>query len=303
MAEPRPPFGIVHWPGWLLVGLITATHVLLPRGARRRLSRGLGNLAWFFNRVPRRIAEINLQRCMPELDSSRRSVLIKEHFRLMAQAVWDYPLPWFGSRDRLSREVAVEGLDHLKAQRAKGRPVILMVAHTAGLDIAPPRLAMEVPMCGPYNPFGNALAEWLISHGRSRFGNQPIPRGAGMRGFLKALRGGGVLYYLADQDYGRERSQFVPFFGQLKATLPVIGRMAKASGAAVLPTMTVYDTVEMRYRVIIDPPLKDFPSGDPARDARRMNEALEDQIRRYPEHYMWTLKLFRTRPEGEPDWY
>lgn len=301
--QGKPPLGIRHWAGWLLVGFIWATHLVLPRALRRRVGRALGGLAWRFNKGPRRVAEINLSRCLPELDAAARGAMVREHFRLMGQVIWDYPLAWFGGRARLAREVAIDGLDHLVALRDEGRAVILMVAHTAGLDIAPPRLGMEGPMYGPYNPFDNALADWLISHGRGRFGNRPVPRESGLRGLLRALRGGGVLYYLADEDYGRERSEFVPLFGHLKATLPIIGRLAQASGAAVIPTMTIYDEATRRYRVILDPPLTDFPSGDAAQDARRMNEALEAQIRRYPAQYMWTLKLFRTRPEGEPGWY
>lgn len=240
---------------------------------------------------------------MPELAADVRERMVREHFRLMGQAIWDYPMVWFASRQRLAREITIDGLEHLTALREQGRAVILMVAHTAGLDIAPPRLAMEGPMYGPYNPFGNPFADWLINRGRSRFGNRPVSREAGLRGLLRALRGGGVLYYLADEDYGRERSQFAPLFGHLKATLPIIGRLAAASGAAVLPTMTVYDDAAGRYRVILDPPLSDFPTGDPVADAQRMNQALEGQIRRYPKHYMWTLKLFRTRPAGEENWY
>lgn len=299
----RAPLGVRHWPGWVLVGFIWATHFVLSRRLRRRLGRALGGLAWRFNKGPRRVADINLARCLPELDETARAALVREHFRLMGQAIWDYPLAWFGSRRRLAREIAIDGLEHLEALRAEGRAVILMVAHTAGLDIAPPRLGMEGPMYGPYNPFDNALADWLISHGRGRFGNRPIARESGLRGLLRALRGGGVLYYLADEDYGRERSEFVPLFGQIKATLPIIGRLAGASGAAVLPTMTVYDERAGRYRVVLDPPLADFPTGDPRQDAQRMNAALEAQILRYPAHYMWTLKLFRTRPPGEPGWY
>lgn len=302
-TSPSTPFGLKYWPGWFLVGCIYATQLLLPRSLRRHLGRALGNVAWYFNRGPRRIALINLEKCLPELNYSARKALLREHFKLMGQGVWDYPLAWFGSRDRIRREVAIDGLEHLYQALTLGRPVILMVAHTAGLDIAPPRLAMEVEMSGPYNPFGNPFADWLIQLGRSRFGNRPISRESGLRGLLRALRSGGVLYYLADEDYGRERSVFVPFFGQSKATLPIIGRLASASGALVLPTMTIYDKGAAQYRIIIDPPLDDFPTGDPLKDAQRMNQALESQIVRFPAYYLWTLKLFRTRPEGEASWY
>ena len=47
------------------------------------------------------------------------------------------------------------------------------------------------------------------------------------------------------------------------------------------------------------PPLEDFPTGDPERDAASVNKARETLIRLAPEQYMWTLRWFRTRPEGE----
>lgn len=299
----RAPMGLLYWPGWCLVILIYISHVLLPRRLRHKISRAIGLLALFFNREPKEIALTNLERCMPALDHKKRKALVRELFKLIGQSVWDYPLVWFGSRQRMMREIEIDGLQYLKNASTKGVPIILMVAHTAELDIAPPRLAMEIPMSGPYKPFGNKLADWLIMHGRSRFGNKPIPRNAGLRGLLQALRHGGVLYYLADEDYGSSRSVFVPFFGHQKATLPIIGRLANSTNATVLPTMTIYDDKSAKYRVIIDPPLEGFPSGDEKIDAKRMNQTIESQIARYPSHYLWTLKLFRTRPEGEETWY
>jgi lauroyl/myristoyl acyltransferase len=55
--------------------------------------------------------------------------------------------------------------------------------------------------------------------------------------------------------------------------------------------------------VFIDPPLRDFPSGDAVADAAAMNLALERGIRRMPEMYAWTFKLFKTRPPGEASPY
>lgn len=303
MGANKLPKGPLYWPGWFLVLLIYVSHVLLPRRLRHKIGRGIGILAFFFNREPREIALTNLERCMPTLDHKKRKAMVRELFKLIGQSVWDYPLVWFGSRQRMIREIDIDGLHYLKNAHQKGIPIILMVAHTAELDIAPPRLAMEIPMSGPYNPFGNKLADWLIIHGRSRFGNKPIPRKAGLRGLLQALRDGGVLYYLADEDYGSSRSVFVPFFDHQKATLPIIGRLAKSTNAVVLPTMTIYDDKSGKYRVIIDPPLEDFPNGDDKLDARRMNQTIESQISRYPSHYLWTLKLFRTRPDEEDHWY
>jgi KDO2-lipid IV(A) lauroyltransferase len=57
-----------------------------------------------------------------------------------------------------------------------------------------------------------------------------------------------------------------------------------------------------RYRVEMIP-MNNFPSGDPAADARAINAILEENIRMVPEQYMWVHRRFKTRPEGEVGFY
>jgi KDO2-lipid IV(A) lauroyltransferase len=38
-------------------------------------------------------------------------------------------------------------------------------------------------------------------------------------------------------------------------------------------------------------------------DARRMNAFVEARVREMPEQYLWTHRRFKTRPEGEPNFY
>jgi KDO2-lipid IV(A) lauroyltransferase len=57
------------------------------------------------------------------------------------------------------------------------------------------------------------------------------------------------------------------------------------------------------YRIVIRPPLEGFPGKDPVADAAQMNQALAEMVAEAPEQYMWTFKLFKTRPDGEPSPY
>ena len=57
------------------------------------------------------------------------------------------------------------------------------------------------------------------------------------------------------------------------------------------------------WRVRFLPPWTDWPTDDPVADARRMNEWIEDEIRRCPAQYLWVHKRFKTRPPGEPPIY
>ena len=49
--------------------------------------------------------------------------------------------------------------------------------------------------------------------------------------------------------------------------------------------------------------MESFPGDDEQLDAARMNEELEKLIMQAPEQYMWSLRLFQTRPNGEPNPY
>jgi KDO2-lipid IV(A) lauroyltransferase len=51
------------------------------------------------------------------------------------------------------------------------------------------------------------------------------------------------------------------------------------------------------------PAWTDFPSGDDVADARRMVAFIEDRVREMPEQYLWMHKRFKSRPEGEAEFY
>lgn len=58
---------------------------------------------------------------------------------------------------------------------------------------------------------------------------------------IRGLREGKSLCYLSDEDLGHEGSVFAPFFGNSKATLAMLPRIARATDAVVIPMTTYYD--------------------------------------------------------------
>jgi lauroyl/myristoyl acyltransferase len=156
-------------------------------------------------------------------------------------------------------------------------------------------------MFSMFKPQRSPVVNWLLNKGRMRFGCQLVSRTQGMRPVLRGLKQGMSFYYLPDEDFGPKHSVFTPFFGVATATLPSLGRLTETAGAVVVPCFT--RLTRRGYDVTLRPPLENFPTGDRLADAARMNAVLEEGIRLAPEQYMWTFKLFKTRPDNAPSPY
>ncbi len=291
-----------HWPAWAAAGLLRAS-VALPQPARLSLGRTLGRLAWRAAGGRRRVAEANLRLCLPELDEAARTALARRHFESAATGVLEAALAWWGRPQRLRALAEPEGLVHLERLRRQGRGVLLLTAHFTTLEIAAHLLSLLHPIRALYRPLRDPVFDRLMRAARTRRTErgEVIERGD-VRAILRALREGAAVWYAPDQDHGLRQGVFAPFFGVPAATVTATSRLARATRAAVVPYHPER-TPEGRYRLVIEPPLEDFPGPDPAADAARVNALIEGWVRRVPEQYLWTHRRFKTRPEGMPDPY
>ena len=289
-------------PSWLSV-LLLFVLFLLPDKLTDWLASLLGDLARKLNKKRKHIAETNIQLCFPELDEEKKAALIKENFRAQMRSVLHYGRIWWASRKTLEHRIIIKDREHIEASLKKVRSVIVMTSHSVVLEMAVTAITMNYPVSGPFKVLKNPLINWLVAKGRTRFGTVIYSRDAGLRPIIKDVQAGQLMFYLPDEDLGKERSIFVPMFNVKKATVPVLGRLAKSCRADVLPCISCYDEKQKKYLVHVLPAMKDFPRGNDEQDATQMNQAIEDTVRICPMQYFWTLRLFRTRPDGEEKFY
>jgi KDO2-lipid IV(A) lauroyltransferase len=285
----------------IAVGIVWLLH-FLPLPVFARIGSGLGGFLYFLARERRKVCLTNLARCFPQMPEAERVAIARAHFRAFGRTVLERSILWWAPREEITRLVRIVGLERLLA--LKGQPLILLVPHFVGLDAGCTRLTCEIDMAGIYARQKHPLIDALLLSGRTRFGHQrAIPRQDGVRPAIAALKEGVPFYYLPDQDYGSRDTIFVPFFGVPAATITGLSRMTKVTGARVLPCVTRMFPGGTGYEVQCYPVWENFPSGDDAADARRMNEFIEERVREMPEQYFWTHKRFKTRPPGEAKWY
>ena len=285
----------------IAVGIVWVLH-FLPLSIFSRVGSGLGGLAYFFARSRRNVCLTNLRRCFPQMSERERVVMAKAHFRAFGRTLLERSILWWAPREEILRMIKVVGLERIAA--LKGQPLIVLAPHFVGLDAGLTRLTCEFDMAGIYAKQKDPWIDALLLSGRNRFCNGiAISRQEGIRPAIAAVKKGYPFYYLPDQDYGARDAIFVPFFGVLAATITGLSRMSRITDARVLPVVTRMLPGGEGYLVQCHPVWENFPSGDDAADARRLNEFIEERVREMPEQYFWTHKRFKTRPEGEAKWY
>lgn len=266
-------------------------------------------LSWLFPKIAKRRAHIvrtNLRLCFPEASEAQIEDWVKQNIRLTTQSFIDRAVLWYAPLEKIHEISCLTGFENLQKLLDTGEPTIILAPHFIGLDTAATVLTSIVPEgCTMYKSQRNPDMDEIIRKGRARFNIvHLLSRKDGFRGLVRFLRKGIPLYYLPDMDFGRDESIFVPFFNIQSATLPSTAQIAKMFNAKVTPVVTRLDIETGIYHIEQLPALEDFPGEDSIEEATaRINQLLEEWIRRDPAQYYWVHRRFKTRPEGEADFY
>ncbi|MBL4567549.1 MAG: LpxL/LpxP family Kdo(2)-lipid IV(A) lauroyl/palmitoleoyl acyltransferase [Porticoccus sp.] len=286
-----------YWLIWLGMGCWWLL-VLLPYPVMMWLGRQLGALMFRFGGYRYQIGEINLKLCFPDMDDAQRHQLLRDNFTSYGIAFFEVGMAWWWSTKRLNKFIQLEGMEHIDALQGQG--ALLMAIHYTTLEVGASALSARHSIDGMYRPHKNAVYDYIQSKGRR------VRDPAGLyhsredvRGMFKGLRKGRIIWYAPDQDYGRKQSVFAHFFGVTAASVTATARFAKIGNAAILPFSQVRLPDNKGYRVVVHPPLENFPTGDDVADAETINRQIEAFILQQPDQYMWIHRRFKTRPEGE----
>jgi KDO2-lipid IV(A) lauroyltransferase len=270
----------------------------LPLAWIAALGGALGSVIYRFGRG--RVTRINLKLCFPQLTDAEIDALGRRHFRMLGRNALELSLMVWGNEEHLLKLVRHEGLENLKNAAANGEPVIAFAPHFIGLNMGGIRVAYEWPgSASIYSRQKNPVLDRIFLRARLRFGTPTlVSRQEGLRAVIRVIKSGKALYFLPDMDFGRRDAIFSPFFGIPTATITALPRLARLTGAKVIPVVT--RQVGDGYVVRFFPPWQNYPTGDLEADVRRMNAFIEERVREMPDQYFWAHKRFKTRPPGDP---
>lgn len=272
----------------------------LPAKWVATMGHGLGNLLFHWGR--KRVALINLEKCMPEKSAAEREAIARGVFQALGRSTLELGHLWYAPIPDAMARVTVRDRDYVDQLIGKV-PIIFLAPHFVGLDQGGARASYDFPaVFSMYSTQKNKVFDCALRRARQRWnGAELVTRQQGLRPVLRGLKEKRVFYYLPDMDFGAKDAVFADFFGVKTATVTALSRLCQITGAKVIPAITrqTPNGYELRYY----PPWENFPTDDPIADANRMNAFIEARIREMPEQYFWVHKRFKTRPEDEASFY
>lgn len=288
------------------IGLLTVLGKL-PYPLVARFGEALGSLLYRIPSSRRRVVQANLRLAFPDKSDAEIEELSRQSFRSVFRSFAERGIFWTGSEAQMRRWVRIE--DHADLVALDGTPHILVTLHLAGVEAGAIRLTIHlrdhVGRSGAslYTKQKNELFDAFLKKARGRFGAQMIARNDSARNVLRCLKQGQAMQLIADMDFGERDSEFVPFFGVQALTLTSVSRLARVTGAKVVPIYTEQLPDYQGYVLHILPAWENYPGESVTEDTRRMNAFFEDCIRPRVAEYYWVHKRFKHRPPGEPNIY
>ena len=273
----------------------------LPWIVALKLHKALGRIAGFLSGRTRRVVRRNLELCFPELTPAEIRRITREFSANLGAFIAELALAWYGSPERRARLVRFEGLEHLQAAIAKGKGVLLYSGHFTSLEICGSVLKSQIPLYAfMFKPRRNPLMNALQSRGRGDYAHVSVASDD-VREMLALLARNAVVWYAPDQ-VRVDSGELVPFFSHPAMTSTAPSRLARVSGATIVPMFSRRLPDDSGYLVGFYPPPPDVPSRDAIADTTRLTAVLESFIRECPEQYFWNHRKFKHRP-GSPDAY
>lgn len=290
---------------WMMPPLRTLTarvqRMALPDAYRLGCQLG----AWFERLKPNReILHRNLRvACDRELSKRELRAFEHRYYRHMGLCLVELAkLPTI-TPARFSRYFEPGDDARIREVYDEGKGLICVVGHSGQWEMAGHLagvLGLTITTTAKFS--GYPLLDEFMLGLRASLGQRLIPARGSMWAQKKALARGEAVGINADQE-ARQNPVFAPFFGVQAASVSSPAQLQVRAKSPIV-VVAVHRVGAFRYRTNVFDVIRHETQGDRAQDVQRITErinlALEQSIRLYPEQWLWGHRRWRRRPADEP---
>ncbi len=285
---------------WQRFALLSLTRIAryvqrIPRSRALRFGERFGDFAFTLCRLiirrPYDYAHRNLRLTgmpHPGATFAEREAFLRRVFQHFGKGLVEFLRVPAVTHAEKESYTALTGYEHFQEALTSGKGVVIVTGHLGNWEhIASFAGKLGVPLTVVARETEEeGFAAW-IKESRENAGYRVLHRGASLREILKILKRGEAIGILPDQNAD---DVFAPFFGIPAGTTTGPATLALYTGATIIYGHCVFDPGD-NYHVRIYPPVEAVSTGnrveDVSRITTRINQLLENDIRQYPEQWLW----------------
>lgn len=273
---------------------------LMPERLADGFGRALGMLAHALDRKHRERARANLRMVFPDWSEEKVRRVVRAVFLHFGKTGARFLRAPALSPEQVLASVKCDGLELIHQALSESKGAILITAHIGNWERMAHYLSLKgIPLSVIARDANDEMSNRIVNRTRRSQGFEVYSRTTAARRVLRDLQHNRCVGILPDQN---AQEAFVPFFGRPAGTVlgPAIFHLHTSA-----PILTTFCTEQPdgSYHVLVS--RLDLPdrTGDREADAVaimvRINEAIEEVVREYPEQWLWLHDRWRSaRREG-----
>ncbi len=264
--------------------------------------RGLGTFVFSVLRIRRCVAIENLSRAFPEKTFQDINRLAHQSYRIFGQNIIEFMRLPKASPEVLAKLVTFVNAHLLAEAFAAGQGTLCLGGHFGNWELMGAAIrALGYPMFGLVREQRNHLIDKIINQHRASVGIEAIPLGMAVRRIIRAFKQNKLVAMLGDQD-AHEEGVFVDFLGQPSSTAPGPAIFALKTGASLIfgtPVREKHGHHTVYLQKIGTEGLNGITEENIRILTQRHARVLEESIRKWPDHWFWMHKRWKTKPPQE----
>ena len=284
------------------VRFVIACASLVPQGVLRPIGAALGWMAFSIFRIRRSVSLENIRMTLGGEESEIRSIARNAYMNL-GRSFIEFAAFHGLSREKLIRKVCMSGANNFDRALEAGRGAVLFTGHFGNWELLAAWVAQSgYPFYVLVGEQTNKKVDEFINGLRRSQNVKVLPQNVGLRKALRVLSGNGFVAILADQD-ARRGGVFVDFLGMPASTFRGPARLAIQRKCPIVSGFIVRRPGGKHDATILEPlwPNEDLEEERALRDlTQRYTSQLETYVRKYPDHYFWAHRRWKTKPKTNP---
>ncbi len=284
------------WLEYALVHTLMTMVNLFPIAVSTWMARRIGETMFVLMPGRRRIALANFTIAFGNSKSEKeKKRIVRESFRHLSTCLMEFfRLP--GSLEEITRRVEIKGAEHLDQAFAREKGAVLVMSHLGPWEYLGfltylkkyPTAVLGRPIKNPY------FYRWVQSVRRS-VNLDYIDKTLGPRKLFSELKANHLVAITIDQWAGSQ-GLWIDLFNVPTSTTSLPALLAKRTGCALVPAYCVR-IASGRYEIHVLPEvsIRESETNWIEQMTKRLNYLLEEQIRTFPEQWVWTHKRWKGR--------